>query len=157
MKAIILAAGRGSRMNEGTANKPKCLMELGGQTLLDYGINSLVKAGFDKGDIGIVTGYKRELIKIDGVRYFHNENWSETNMFVSLTMAREWLTTEPCIMCYADICYNANAVRKLIVSSSDLAVTYFTGYWELWAARFENPLEDLETFKVDGNRLVEIG
>lgn len=157
MKAIILAAGRGSRMNEGTADKPKCLMELGGQTLLEYGIRSLAKAGFDPADIGIVTGYRQELIKVEGVKYFHNADWSRTNMFVSLTMAREWLISEPCIVCYADICYNPKAVRLLRESTADLSVTYFTGFWDLWSARFNNPLDDLETFRLKNGILYEIG
>lgn len=157
MKAIILAAGRGSRMNEGTANNPKCLMQLCGQTLLDYGIKSLVKAGFDKSDIAVVTGYKKEMIQVEGVKYFHNAKWAETNMFISLTMAREWLVSQPCIVCYADICYNMNAVKKLRESPASLAITYFTGYWDLWSKRFENPLDDLETFKLHDGELLEIG
>lgn len=157
MKAIILAAGRGSRMNEGTANKPKCLMQLCGQSLLDYGIKSLIKSGFDTSDIAIVTGYKKEMIQVNGVKYYHNANWANTNMFVSLTMAREWLISHPCIVCYADICYSANAVKKLRDSSADLAITYFTGYFDLWSKRFQNPLDDLETFKLDNGELIEIG
>lgn len=157
MKAIILAAGRGSRMNKGTANSPKCLMKLCGQSLLDYGIRSLLKAGFDKSDIAIVTGYRSERIQVDGVQYFHNARWAETNMFVSLTMAREWLISESCIVCYADICYSADAIRKLRESSANLAITYFTGYWELWSKRFKNPLDDLETFKLEHGELTEIG
>ena len=157
MKAIILAAGRGSRMNEGTADIPKCMMKLSGKTLLDRCMTSLLSAGFDLPDIGIVTGYKCEKIQIEGVRYFHNPDWENTNMFVSLTMAGEWLQNETCIVSYSDIIYQPSAVKKLMKCDSEFAITYYTGYWKLWSKRFANPLEDLETFKMNGGRLIEIG
>lgn len=157
MKAIILAAGRGSRMGDGTADKPKCMMTLGGNTLLDYCVSSLKKAGFSLPNIGIVTGYKREEIKVQDVQYFHNENWESTNMFVSLTMASKWLEKENCIVCYSDIIFSPNAVKMLMQSESELAITYYTEFWDLWQKRFENPLDDLETFKLKNGQLTEIG
>ena len=60
MKAIILAAGRGSRMKELTEEIPKCLLEVEDKALLDRQIESLRGAGID--EIAIVTGYKRELL-----------------------------------------------------------------------------------------------
>lgn len=157
MKAIILAAGRGSRMGDGTADKPKCMLELFGKPLLSHCIAALETAGFSRADIGIVTGYQASKIKEPGVRYFHNPDWETTNMFISLTMAQEWLQNEPCIVSYSDIYYHPNAVKELMQAPHDLAITSYTGYWELWQARFENPLEDLETFRVHDGILTEIG
>ena len=45
MKAIILAAGRGSRMNELTYDKPKCLIEINGKTLLDWQLEAIKSVG----------------------------------------------------------------------------------------------------------------
>ena len=104
-----------------------------------------------------MTALAKVKIKIDGIGYFHNPDWEETNMFFSLTMAREWLLSEICIVCYSDIVYQPSAVRKLMEDDSDLAITYYTDFWQLWSKRFVNPLDDLETFKLDGERLVEIG
>lgn len=157
MKAIILAAGRGSRMRGGTEHIPKCMMTLSGKSLLQYGLDSLLSAGFASEDIGVVTGYMREKIQIEHVHYFHNMEWESTNMFVSLTKARKWLISEPCIVCYSDVVYNPNAIRKLVQSSAELAITSYTGFWDLWSRRFKNPLEDLETFRVENGVLIEIG
>jgi choline kinase len=157
MKVIILAAGRGSRMGEKTANLPKCMMELAGKTLLDRCITSLLVAGIERQEIAIVTGYKREAIKVQGVNYFHNAEWERTNMFISLTKAAEWLKKEPCIISYADIVFDPDVIKKLTLATGEFAITYYTGYWELWSKRFENPLEDLETFKIKEGKLVEIG
>ena len=98
MKIIILAAGRGSRMGERTKNLPKCMCKLLGKTLLVRCLETLEKANIKKEDIGIVTGYMKDKITIDGVTYFHNEDWSTTNMFISLTKARSWLENDVCIL-----------------------------------------------------------
>ena len=60
MKGIILAAGRGSRMGDMTDQKPKCLIELNGQSLIDHQLNAFKDAGIE--DIALITGYKRELL-----------------------------------------------------------------------------------------------
>lgn len=158
MKAIILAAGRGSRLGERTKDKPKCMCGLQGRMLLDRCLETLGQAGIDKSETGIVTGYKSEMFTVPDVTYFHNEIWEQTNMFYSLTMADEWLKKEPCIVCYSDIVFSPQAVRALAGCAAPLAITSYTGFWELWEKRMANPLEDLETFRVDGGgRLLEIG
>lgn len=159
MKAIILAAGRGSRLGELTAERPKCMCMLAGKTLLERCLESLMSAGFNRADMGIVTGYQRELFQEKGVTYFHNADWENTNMFVSLTAAAEWLEKEPCVVVYSDIVFSANTVRLLENSTAPLALTYYTGFWELWDARMSDPMSDLETFRItdDGRYLLEIG
>ena len=158
VKLILLAAGRGSRLGELTKDKPKCMCKLAGKTLLERCLTTVEEAGFLREDIGIVTGYKREMFEVDGVTYFHNETWEQTNMFYSLTMAKEWLETEPCIVCYSDIVFHKEALLKLKQCKEEMALTYYTDFWELWEKRFENPLEDLETFRLDKDGyLLEIG
>ena len=157
MKAIILAAGRGSRMGEGTANLPKCMMKLWGKTLLEHCLDSLIKAGFLPDGIGIVTGFKNEMIQIKNVKYFHNEDWEKTNMFISLTKAANWLRSEPCIISYSDIVFSPKAIEKLKESTGEISITYYTEYWQLWSKRFDDPLNDLETFKLQNRKLLEIG
>lgn len=158
MKIIILAAGRGSRLGELTKDRPKCMCMLKGRTLLDRCLKTLAKAGVRTEDIGIITGYQSEMFTVSGVTYFHNADWESTNMFISLTMARDWLKREPCVVCYSDIVFSPAAVKALIQSNAPLAITSYEGYWELWERRMSDPLEDLETFRADENgRLLEIG
>lgn len=156
MKAIILAAGRGSRMKNLTAEKPKCLVELRGKALLDWQLEALRAAGIR--EIAIVTGYKQELLANRGLVEFHNGRWAETNMVSSLACADEWLQAEPCIVSYSDIFYDASAVTALMECSALLAVTYDPNWRELWESRFGDPLLDAETFRIkaDGT-LAEIG
>jgi choline kinase len=156
MKAIILAAGRGSRMKDLTDEQPKCLVELRGKSLLDWQLLALRDAGIR--EIAIVTGYKRELLADRGLHEFHNPLWDQTNMVSSLACAADWLQIEPCIVSYSDIFYSASAVTALIKSGAELAVTYDENWRQLWEKRFGDPLLDAETFRLnqDGT-LAEIG
>ncbi len=156
MKAIILAAGRGSRMGESTDNLPKCMIKLWEKTLIDWQINTLRKAGIS--EIGIVVGYKSEKIIVDEVQYFYNLRWKETNILASLLTARTWLENYGCIVAYSDILYTSNTIKKIMESKGEIAITHNLNFYKLWSQRFENPLEDLETFKTDDqSMLLEIG
>jgi len=156
MKAIILAAGRGSRMKNMTDDRPKCMVELRGKPLLEWQLTALHEAGIS--EIAIVTGYKRELLANRAPMEFHNPRWAETNMVSSLACAQEWLQAEPCIVSYSDIFYEASAVESLMISTAKLAVTYDPHWLKLWEKRFGDPLLDAETFRLqaDGS-LAEIG
>ena len=156
MKAIILAAGRGSRLQGLTDQKPKCLVELDGRPLLDYQLEALRNAGIS--EIGIVTGYRKEALGGRGLMEFHNPCWDRTNMVSSLACANRWLLEGPVIVSYSDIFYEPSAVISLIESAAELAITFDLNWLSLWSRRFENPLEDAETFRlnVDGH-LTEIG
>ena len=156
MKAIILAAGRGSRMGSITNEHPKCLTLVQGKTLIDRQITSLTEAALY--DIGLVVGYKAEMLTGYGSRQFHNANWSNTNMVASLACAKDWLDTDDCIVSYSDIFYDPRVVKKLIHSKDDIAISYDPNWLSLWSRRFENPLEDAETFLIDNDEFVtEIG
>lgn len=156
MKALILAAGRGSRMKGLTESKPKCLVELDGKPLLAYQLTALREAGVT--DIGIVTGYRREMLTSFDLVEFNNERWSETNMVSSLSCAAKWLREEDCIVSYSDIFYNASAVTSLIEKKADIAITYDPNWLEIWKSRFDDPLSDAETFRLNSkSELIEIG
>jgi choline kinase len=156
MKAIILAAGRGTRMKALTEQRPKCLAVLNGKPLLEWQLDAIRQSGID--EIAVVTGYKRKLLARWGLVEFHNLRWAETNMVSSLACAAEWLKTEPCLVSYSDIFYDASAVSVLKNCSASLAVTYDPNWRELWEMRFENPLVDAETFHLNPNgSLAEIG
>jgi choline kinase len=156
MKAIILAAGRGSRMGNLTDSHPKCLTTVKGKPLIEYQIDALKKAGID--DIAIVTGYKFTMLEKYGTHHFHNERWAETNMVYSLSCAKEWLNTDDCIVSYSDIYYGSQIVNDLMNCPNDISIAYDPNWLELWSKRFEDPLDDAETFRINEEGYVtEIG
>ncbi len=156
MRAVILAAGRGSRMKALTDDRPKCLVPLGGQPLLAWQLDALGRAGIT--DIGIVTGYRPDALAPWGLTTFHNARWAETNMVSSLECAARWLEEGPCIVSYSDIFYRASAVEGLLACDAPLALTYDPDWRALWTSRFGDPLLAAETFRIDAcGRVLEIG
>lgn len=154
-RAIILAAGRGSRLGGLTDDRPKGLVELNGRTLLDWQCGSLRAAGIS--DVRAVVGYRPEEIEASGLPTKRNPNWSSTHMVATLLCAEAWID-RPVIVCYSDILYGAEAVRRLTESGRDLAVTYDADWLRLWKARFDDPLADAESFRIDDEgRIREIG
>ena len=88
-RAIILAAGRGSRMEGLTEATHKCLLEVDGKKLIERQIECFLSQDITK--IGIVTGYRKEQLAGYGSHQFHNSHWSGTQMVHSLEQASEWL------------------------------------------------------------------
>lgn len=143
-------------MGDATRSQPKCLTRLAGRKLLDWQLSALAAAGIER--VGLVTGYRRELLEPYARDFFHNERWRETNMVASLLCADSWLRETPVIVSYSDIVYTADHVRALLHAKAPVALTYDRKWSELWTLRFEDPFADAESFAVDASgRVVEIG
>jgi choline kinase len=156
MRAIILAAGRGSRMGQLGDARPKCLVEFANKPLIERQIAALRGGGAEA--VGVVRGYRADMIDVPGLDYFHNSRWAETNMVMSLVAAADWLRSGTVIVSYADICYRRELVRDLGAAAGDLVISFDTEWRSLWSRRFENPLADAETFRADASGcLLEIG
>ena len=138
-----------------TDERPKCLVQFRGKTLVDWQLHSLRSAGID--EIGIVTGYKRELLTYLELAEFYNSRWAETNMVYSMTQASEWLSADECIISYSDIFYTPDSIKRLMLANANLAITYDPNWLELWSRRFSDPLQDAETFLEENGKLTEIG
>jgi len=146
MKALILAAGRGSRMRHLTEDQPKGLTPLRGVPLIERQCAALRAAGANR--IGIVTGYRADAFASYADETFHNPRWAETQMVASLAEAEAWLTDAPVIVSYSDIFYEADAVRALAGGTAPVAITYDPDWAEQWSGRFDDPLDDAETFRL---------
>jgi choline kinase len=87
-----------------------------------------------------------------------NERWEETNMVQSLLAARRHLEVEPCLVSYGDIFYAPETVQALAACDEDLAVASDRDGRALWEERFDDPLADIESFRLapDGS-LAQIG
>ena len=92
MKAIIMAAGVGKRLQTLNINKPKCLITVGSTTLIRRSVNLLVSKGIS--DITVIVGYKAQLIHNElnnDVVYFENPDFISTNSIKSLWYAKDLL------------------------------------------------------------------
>ena len=156
MRALILAAGRGSRMGPLGDQRPKCLVPLAGKPLIERQMAALRGGGIS--EIGVVRGYRADMIDYPDVTCFANQRWAETNMVMSLASAAAWLRDGPVVVSYADIFYRRVLVRDLAAAAGDMVVAYDRQWRDLWSRRFADPLSDAETFRIDAaGTLLEIG
>lgn len=155
MKAVILAAGRGSRLHPYTENTPKCLTELGGLTLIERQLRTLRAGGID--DIILVTGYEARQLSLAGTRQVYNPHWDTTNMVESL-FAVESEFDDDLIVSYGDIVYELRVLDAILASPHDTSVVVDRAWRAYWAHRFDDPLSDAESLRTDGyGRIVDIG
>ncbi len=162
MKAIILAAGRGSRMGAITDKAPKCMSILRGLTLIEWQIQTFKKMGIT--DPIVITGYQNQSIQKHlgaQVTYLNHPRWDQTNMVGTMLRAKQIGEKEPVIISYSDIVYRSEILKKLIstpIHGSSITITYDTLWSQLWSERFEDPLSDAESFRVSKNgHILEIG
>lgn len=157
MRAIILVAGQGKRLRPLTDDRPKCLIELVGRSLLDRQLAVLREAGV--GPILLVGGYRADRLVGTGVELRVNPRYEETNMVATLFCAEDWIKdTEDLLVAYGDIVYEPRVLDALLRCDAPLATTIDRQWLRLWQLRMDNVLSDAETLKlVDGDRIVEIG
>lgn len=151
MKAIILAAGEGKRLRPLTLEKPKCMVELFGKSLLQHQIDIFKSCSID--DISIVTGYKNNLINIEGVKFFENPDYERTNMVETMFCAKKELT-DSVIISYGDIIFEKNVLKKLISNTDEISVIVDSNWESYWKKRFSNPLDDAESLVLDNDDFI---
>jgi L-glutamine-phosphate cytidylyltransferase len=158
MRAVILAAGRGSRLTGHTEDRPKCLVEVDGRSLLDRQVAALRGGGAT--EVAVVVGWRRDAFTRTDLGRFVNEDWASTTMVDTLACAAPWLETGPVVVSYGDIVYSAATVAALAAADGDapIAVGYDPDWLALWTERFADPLDDAETFALDAaGRIADIG
>lgn len=157
MRAVILAAGTGSRLRPYTDDRPKCMVELAGKPVLHRQLDVLRAAGI--ADILIVGGYRADRIDAPGVRMVVNPRYAETNMVSTLFCAEEWLRRgDDVLICYGDIVYEPRVLESVDGTDASLGVAVDREWLRLWKLRMDNPLDDAETLKLDASGdIIELG
>lgn len=126
MKAIILAAGMGTRLRE-IWQGPKPLFEIRGKSLLEYALDSLAKAGITHADI--VVGFKANEIKAKFgenynsllVKYVDNPHYQSSGSMHSLFCALSCSTPEPSLVLDGDLVYPPRVIQRILEGPQDLA------------------------------------
>lgn len=150
MKGIILAAGKGTRLN-GAAVKPKCLVEVGGLTLLQRQITALQQCKIS--EIVVVIGFEGDSIRQEcgpEIDFVENSRFSDTSSLYSLWLAGAHLN-EGFVVLNSDVLFHPRILDELLRSSHDdaLLISYCQGITE--------PLGDEEMkVKVQGEVVIDI-
>lgn len=154
MKAIIVAAGPGSRLMPITNEKPKCLLDVGGKTILERALGALRENGVE--DIVVVKGYKSHLINYPDVTYSHNPEFRKNNILRSLFYAEDEMNDD-FIFSYSDIVYSREIVARLIGSEADVALIVDVNWIQTYEGRDQHPISEAELVKVENGKVVKIG
>ena len=154
MKAIIVAAGPGSRLMPITNEKPKCLLDVGGKTILERALGALGENGVE--DIVVVSGYKSHLIDYPDVTYYHNPEFRKNNVLRSLFYAEDEMNDD-FIFSYSDIVYSREIVARLIGSEADVALIVDVNWIQTYKGRDQHPISEAELVKVENGKVVKIG
>ena len=119
MQAVILAAGRGVRLLGETGDRPKCLVEVGGKSLLEHQLQCLAAAGIER--VFVVVGYEaNQVCTVAGDRaaVIYNEHWATTNSLYSLWLTRRWISG-PLLVLNCDVLAHPEIIDRVLLSGGD--------------------------------------
>ena len=148
MKAIILAAGPGSRMLPHTQHRPKCLMKIGGHPILHYQLAALRHCGIH--DICIVVGYLADRIKEHvtvPVTFIENGEYASTGSSYSLSLAREFML-DGFVYLNSDLVFHPDMLKALLTAAAPNAVI---------VDRQVHLTSDMQKAEMNGDRIVRMG
>jgi len=154
MKAIIIAAGQGSRLMPITNDKPKCLLEVKGKTIMQRQLETLRRCGIN--DIVVVRGYKGEMIDYQGIRYYENTNYKNNNILRSLFYAESEMDDE-FVFSYSDIIFEPGVLEKLLQNQADISLVVDVDWLVYYEGRYQHPVEEAELVMVENNKVTKIG
>ena len=151
-KALIIAAGLGSRLKEHTENLPKCMLDFGGKTLLQRQLDSYNKNGIK--DINLIRGYKKKKINYKGIRYFENTDYENNNILNSIFYAEEVINGN-IIISYSDILFDPSVVGRALNSDHDISVVVDIDWRGYYVGRKDHPISEAENVIFNSNNEVE--
>ncbi len=151
-KALIIAAGLGSRLKKHTENLPKCMLDFGGKTLLQRQLDAYSKNNIK--DISLIRGYKKEKINYKGLRYFENKDYKNNNILNSIFYA-EKIINGNIIISYSDILFDPTVVQRTIKSNHDISVVVDIDWRGYYVGRKDHPISEAENVIFNSNNEVE--
>ncbi|PPQ29662.1 NTP transferase domain-containing protein [Rhodopila globiformis] len=156
MRALILAAGHRTTSGKPDDLPPASLLTLAGKPLIERQLAALRGGGATA--IGIVRGYRADMIEVPEATYFTNERWAKTGPVASLLTAVDWLRAGPVIVSHGDIFYPRDLVHRLGAVRGSLVVAYDRLWRDHWAQRFAGSLAHAGAFRRSASgTLLEIG
>ena len=129
MKALILAAGLGSRLKSYTANLPKAMVKVNGEAIIDYQLAALKENGIE--NIVLVLGYQGEVLKRYllqqyqsqfSFQFYDNLNYQNTNSAYSFYQAREGVAHQAYLHLNCDNIFSSEVIEQLLNSPADDAI-----------------------------------
>lgn len=120
MQAMMLAAGMGRRMGKYTESCTKCMITVGGKTLLERAVEAIKEAGIEK--LIMVIGYEAEKLRayVDemnfgiSIEYVYNYDYETTNNIYSLYLAKDYLRKDDTVLLESDLIFEPLIVSDVV-------------------------------------------
>jgi L-glutamine-phosphate cytidylyltransferase len=151
-KALIIAAGLGSRLQKHTRNLPKCMLNFGDKTLLQRQLDAYKKNRIE--DISLIRGYKKEMINYKGIKYFENNNYKDNNILNSIFYAEKVINGN-IIISYSDILFDPSVVDRAVNSDHDISVVVDIDWRGYYVGRKDHPISEAENVVFNSNNEVK--
>lgn len=117
--AIIAAAGFEKQLLPLIEDKPKCLLDIKGKTILERQVGALNECNIK--EIALVRGYKKEAIALPNIRYYDNDRYDETGELFSIFCAEREMKGRTIVL-YGDIIFDDTILEKLLKSPADITL-----------------------------------
>jgi L-glutamine-phosphate cytidylyltransferase len=155
MRAIIIGAGRGSRLMPTTADSPKCFAEVGGQRIIDWTVHAFRASNVN--EIVFIGGYQIGKIRAayPQFEFRHNDRWEQNNILASLFYARD-LMDQPFVCSYSDILFRPAVIQGLLATNADMALSVDTAWLDRYGSRTQHPSDDAEKVTVSNGMISRI-
>jgi len=158
MKAIILAAGKATRLLPLTKDTPQCLLKVGERTILERQIESINKGGVK--DVDVITGYLGEQVETStGAKVLFNPFYNVSGMAMTLWVVREELK-DGFVFLYSDVLFDPKVIAGLLKDKGDICLAIKKGNLREEAEKViesEGLIEDITKDKVEGENGEFIG
>jgi choline kinase len=149
MKAVILAAGPGTRMRPLTEDKPKGLLQLNEESIVERQIRLLKEQGLEEDDIAIVIGYMAEEFEEEfsdtEIALIENQIWDETDNLYSFKLSRGFAEGEDFLVINGDAIFSEGLLESILEINS-------SGY----PLDMENPDDESIKVEAEDQRMTEI-
>jgi histidinol-phosphate/aromatic aminotransferase/cobyric acid decarboxylase-like protein/choline kinase len=152
MQALMLAAGMGRRLGKYTDNQAKCMVKVGGKTLLEHAVEALKLAGISR--FIMVVGHEAERLmefvrnNIKGmeIEFVLNKDYATTNNIYSLYLAREYLTKDDTILLESDLIFEPGIINDIVNMPDENVVA---------VSQYEHWMDGTVTILDRENRIIE--
>lgn len=135
MRALVIAAGRSTRLYPLTEKLPKCLLPVGDKTILDHQVEALVACGVT--ELVVVVGCMKELIiehlkkKAYPMRitFVENDEYATSGPVWSISKATAYLEA-PLVFFHSDVLFETDALKSLLAHPDETVMLYRPGAWD---------------------------
>jgi len=150
MKAIIVAAGRGRRLGVETDEIPKCMVKVGGRSILHWQLDALAAAGVD--EVVIVRGYLGDRITGPAtgpaLRFVDNPDWAQNNILNSLFYAESEMR-DGFLFTYSDIVFSREHARLVAAADAPISLIVDRRWQDAYEGRTLHPVSEAELARVE--------